>query len=113
MNTPIRRQHRSGTGPVLAVISLALVTVVSAVSGLNAALPDLARETGASQTDLPGTAVATLAGEYLRPVVLLRVHRVSERPKTSSSGAAGPPTSGRARTASPAHPSKLVAYGVV
>jgi MFS family permease len=52
MNTPIRRQHRSGTGPVLAVISLALVTVVSAVSGLNAALPDLARETGASQTDL-------------------------------------------------------------
>jgi len=52
MNTPIRRQHQSGTGPVLAVISLALVTVVSAVSGLNAALPDLARETGASQTDL-------------------------------------------------------------
>ena len=43
----------SGTGPVLAVISLALVTVVSAVSGLNAALPDLARETGASQTELP------------------------------------------------------------
>src|SRR3954451_4251061 len=52
MFTPIRRQHGSGAGPVLAVISLALVTVVSAVSGLNAALPDLARETGASQTQL-------------------------------------------------------------
>src|SRR5215212_1709189 len=40
------------TGPVLAVISLALMTVVSAVSGLNVALPDLARETGASQTEI-------------------------------------------------------------
>ena len=40
------------TGPVLAVISLALMTVVSAVSGLNVALPDLARETGATQTEL-------------------------------------------------------------
>lgn len=40
------------TGPVLAVVSLALVTVVSAVSGLNVALPDLARETGASQSEI-------------------------------------------------------------
>jgi EmrB/QacA subfamily drug resistance transporter len=40
------------TGPVLAVISLALMTVVSAVSGLNVALPDLARETGATQTEV-------------------------------------------------------------
>ena len=40
------------TGPVLAVVSLALMTVVSAVSGLNVALPDLARETGASQTQV-------------------------------------------------------------
>jgi EmrB/QacA subfamily drug resistance transporter len=40
------------TGPVLAVISLALMTVVSAVSGLNVALPDLARETGATQTEI-------------------------------------------------------------
>jgi EmrB/QacA subfamily drug resistance transporter len=40
------------TGPILAVVSLALVTVVSAVSGLNAALPSLARETGASQTEI-------------------------------------------------------------
>jgi EmrB/QacA subfamily drug resistance transporter len=38
------------TGPILAVVSLALMTVVSAVSGLNVALPDLARETSASQT---------------------------------------------------------------
>jgi EmrB/QacA subfamily drug resistance transporter len=37
---------------VLVVVSLALMTVVSAVSGLNVALPDLARETGASQTQL-------------------------------------------------------------
>lgn len=40
------------TGPVLAVVALALMTVVSAVSGLNVALPDLARETGATQTQL-------------------------------------------------------------
>jgi len=43
---------RSRTGPVLAVVSLALMTVVSAVSGLNVALPGLARETGASQTQI-------------------------------------------------------------
>jgi EmrB/QacA subfamily drug resistance transporter len=40
------------TRAVLAVVALALMTVVSAVSGLNVALPDLARETGASQTQL-------------------------------------------------------------
>lgn len=43
---------RSRTGPILAVVSIALMTVVSAVSGLNVALPDLARETGASQTQI-------------------------------------------------------------
>ena len=43
---------RPRTGPVLAVVALALMTVVSAVSGLNVALPDLARETGASQTEI-------------------------------------------------------------
>jgi EmrB/QacA subfamily drug resistance transporter len=37
---------------VLAVVALALMMVVSAVSGLNVALPDLARSTGASQTQL-------------------------------------------------------------
>lgn len=37
---------------VLVVVGLALMAVVSAVSGLNIALPSLARETGASQSDL-------------------------------------------------------------
>ncbi|HEV7654252.1 MAG TPA: MFS transporter [Mycobacteriales bacterium] len=37
---------------VLVVVGLALMMVVSAVSGLNVALPDLARSTGASQTQL-------------------------------------------------------------
>ncbi|MGY2876900.1 EmrB/QacA subfamily drug resistance transporter [Marmoricola sp. URHA0025 HA25] len=49
MATPTSRVR---TGPVLAVVSLALMTVVSAVSGLNIALPDLARETGATQTQI-------------------------------------------------------------
>jgi EmrB/QacA subfamily drug resistance transporter len=40
------------SGLVLAVVGLSLMAVVSAVSGLNVALPSLARETGASQTDL-------------------------------------------------------------
>ena len=47
-----REGARVRTGPVLAVVSLALMTVVSAVSGLNVALPDLARETGATQTEI-------------------------------------------------------------
>jgi len=37
---------------VLPVIALSLMTVVSAVSGLNVALPELARDTGATQTQL-------------------------------------------------------------
>ncbi len=37
---------------VLAVVAVALMMVVSAVSGLNVAIPDLARELGASQRDL-------------------------------------------------------------
>lgn len=40
------------TRMVLIVIALALMTVVSAVSGLNTALPSLARDTGATQTQL-------------------------------------------------------------
>ena len=51
MHTP-PSSTRSRTGPILAVVSLALMTVVSAVSGLNVALPDLARETGATQTQV-------------------------------------------------------------
>lgn len=50
--TETRSGPRIRTGPVLAVVSLALMTVVSAVSGLNVALPDLARETGATQTEI-------------------------------------------------------------
>ncbi|MFC0005535.1 MFS transporter [Micromonospora siamensis] len=37
---------------VLVVVALALMTVVSAVSGLNVALPSIARDTGATQTEL-------------------------------------------------------------
>ena len=37
---------------VLAVMALSLMTVISAVSGLNVALPSLARDTGASQSQL-------------------------------------------------------------
>ncbi|MBL8775201.1 MAG: MFS transporter [Acidimicrobiales bacterium] len=37
---------------VMAVVGLALVMVVSAVSGLNVAMPDIARSTGASQSQL-------------------------------------------------------------
>lgn len=40
------------TRAVLVVVGLSLMTVVSAVSGLNIALPALARETGASQSQL-------------------------------------------------------------
>jgi EmrB/QacA subfamily drug resistance transporter len=42
-------RHRKA---VLAVIALALMMVVSAVSGLNVALPDLALDTGATQTQV-------------------------------------------------------------
>jgi len=44
--------RQPSTRQVLAVVALALMTVVSAVSGLNVALPDLARSTGATQTQL-------------------------------------------------------------
>src|SRR5690348_11463178 len=43
---------RRGRGLVLAVVAFALMMVVSAVSGLNVALPSLARDTGASQSEL-------------------------------------------------------------
>src|SRR5881398_3270768 len=49
-STPVIDTRR--TRAVLAVVALALMTVVSAVSGLNVALPSLAREIGASQTQL-------------------------------------------------------------
>ncbi|MCJ7710031.1 MAG: MFS transporter [Chloroflexi bacterium] len=40
------------TRAVLAVVALSLMAVISAVSGLNVALPAMARETGATQTQL-------------------------------------------------------------
>src|SRR5438128_9917454 len=45
---PARTQHRS----VLAVICLALASVVSAVASLNVAIPSIARDTHATQTQL-------------------------------------------------------------
>jgi EmrB/QacA subfamily drug resistance transporter len=47
--TIVSRRRRTA---LLGVIALALMMVVSAVSGLNVALPDLAIDTGASQTDI-------------------------------------------------------------
>jgi EmrB/QacA subfamily drug resistance transporter len=46
---PVAARHRTA---LLVVVSLALMMVVSAVSGLNVALPDLAVDTGASQTQV-------------------------------------------------------------
>jgi len=40
------------TRAVLVVVALSLMAVISAVSGLNVALPEMARETGATQTQL-------------------------------------------------------------
>jgi len=52
-------QHQAGeelsparTRLILAVVGLALMAVISAVAGLNVALPSLARDTGATQTQL-------------------------------------------------------------
>ncbi len=45
-------QSARRTRLILPVVGLSLMAVVSAVSGLNVALPSLARETGASQTEL-------------------------------------------------------------
>jgi EmrB/QacA subfamily drug resistance transporter len=49
--TGVILSHRQ-TRAVLLAVGLALMTVISAVSGLNIALPDMARETGATQTQL-------------------------------------------------------------
>jgi EmrB/QacA subfamily drug resistance transporter len=50
VHTPELSRRQGGL--ILAVVALALMMVVSAVSGLNVALPSLARDTGASQTQL-------------------------------------------------------------
>lgn len=52
MSAPAPTLSRRRRTALLAVIALALMMVVSAVSGLNVALPDLAIDTGASQTDV-------------------------------------------------------------
>ncbi|HKV83916.1 MAG TPA: MFS transporter [Ktedonobacterales bacterium] len=58
MSTPLARPTATATlSPrrttlILVVVGVALMSVVSAVSGLNVALPSLARDTGASQTQL-------------------------------------------------------------
>ena len=52
MSAPSTSLTRGQRRAVLVVVSLALMMVVSAVSGLNVALPDLARDTGATQTEL-------------------------------------------------------------
>ena len=49
VGAPLTPRRRRG---ILVVVCLALMMVVSAVSGLNVALPDLAVDTGASQTEL-------------------------------------------------------------
>ena len=46
------QDERKRRGAVLRVMCLALMMVVGAVAGLNVALPELARSTGASQTEL-------------------------------------------------------------
>ena len=45
-------ESRGRRRAILVVVAVALVMVVSAVSGLNVALPSLAVETGATQTEL-------------------------------------------------------------
>src|SRR6478752_3619499 len=50
--TPRQGTPAFSTRRVMPVIALSLMTVVSAVVGLNVALPDIARATGATQTEL-------------------------------------------------------------
>ena len=58
MSTPFRlpmlrfKDERKQRGAVLRVMSLALMMVVAGVASLNVALPELARDTGATQTEL-------------------------------------------------------------
>ena len=52
MNAAPASRPRAGNGAVLAVVCVALATVVSAMASLNVALPDIARSTHATQTQL-------------------------------------------------------------
>jgi len=51
MKSPIRSEAQRRAA-VLRVMCLALMMVVAAVASLNVALPGIARDTGASQTEL-------------------------------------------------------------
>ena len=76
---PATTGRQPSTRRVLGVVALALMTVVSAVSGLNVALPDLARSTGATQTQLTWI-VDCLHRRVRRPVALRRRARRPVRP---------------------------------
>ncbi len=52
ITTPQRQDRHRGHRGVLPVVMLALATVVSAVASLNVALPSIARDTHATQTQL-------------------------------------------------------------
>jgi EmrB/QacA subfamily drug resistance transporter len=52
MDTPPAGAAPVRTRAILAVVGLSLMAVISAVSGLNVALPAMARETGATQSEL-------------------------------------------------------------
>ena len=52
MNSTVHTDRRGGTRSVLVVVCLALATVVSAMASLNVALPSIARDTHATQTQL-------------------------------------------------------------
>ena len=53
MRSPITfKDERHQRGAVLRVMSLSLMMVVAGVASLNVALPELARDTGATQTEL-------------------------------------------------------------
>jgi EmrB/QacA subfamily drug resistance transporter len=52
MNSTAHTDRRGGTRSVLVVVCLALATVVSAMASLNVAIPSIARDTHATQTQL-------------------------------------------------------------
>jgi len=52
MNTATHTDRRGATRPVLVVVCIALATVVSAMASLNVAIPSIARDTHATQTQL-------------------------------------------------------------
>jgi hypothetical protein len=80
------QDERRQRGAVLRVMCLALMTVVGAVASLNVALPELARDTGASQTQL----------QWIVTAYALASRRCSSRPARSATGSAESRFSSRA-----------------